>query len=331
MSIESENERVRSANIKVVGVGGAGGMAVGNMIAANLKGLEFIVVDTNVQALGASLAPVKIQIGANITGGPGSVADTEIARHAAVTKKPLIKERLKGAYAAFITAGMGGGTGTGAAPVIAKIAKELGALTIAVVTNPVVEKPFTDEAEATTLKAMKGLRELKNNVDMLLVLPVNRMPQDLSMKETFPDFGSAAACIKQAVQGISDIILAPGLIGIDLVDLKKIMQDSGRAVMGIGTGKGKGGMLKAAKDAISKTLSENSSIKGALGILCNIKGNLDTSLNEVLEVGRLLDDSAGHAGNTVFGIDIKANRPNEVEVTIIATGFEAKDRKFILQ
>lgn len=331
MSIESENERVRSAKVKVVGVGGAGGKAVGNMIAANTKGLEFIVVDTNVQALEASLAPVKIQIGANITNGTGSVADIEIARHAALTEKTVIKEHLKGAYVAFITAGMGGGTGTGAAPVIAKTAKELGALTIAVVTNPVVERPFTDEAESATLKAMKGLRELKNNVDMLLVLPVNRIPQGLSLRETFPDFGSAAACIKQAIQGISDIILTPGLIGIDLVDIKKIMQDSGRAVMGIGTGKGRGGMLKAAKNAISNTLSENSSVKGALGILCNIKGGLDTSVNEVLEVGRFLNDSACHAGNTLFGIDIKTNKHNEVEVTIIATGLDAKDRKFILQ
>ncbi len=320
---EIEDVKGDVAKIKVVGVGGAGGNAINNMIASNLQGVDFIAINTDTQVLAMSLAPTKIQIGASITKGLGAGSNPDIGRQSALEDRSAIAEVLEGADMVFITAGMGGGTGTGAAPVVASIARELGALTVAIVT-----KPFFYEAKTRALNAEAGIRELKDNVDTLIVIPNDRIAQVVDKKTPLiKGFAVANDVLKQAIQGISDIILIPGLINVDFADVRTIMQNTGRAVMGIGTGKGEGGAVEAAKKAISNPLLEDSSIEGAKGILINITGGIDLSLSDVQDAASIIYDSAHEGANIIFGAVINPDIEDEVRVTVIATGFEERKEK----
>jgi cell division protein FtsZ len=320
---EIEEVRGQKARIKVVGVGGAGGNAVNNMIASNLHGVEFVAVNTDLQVLETSLAPVKIQIGKELTRGLGAGSDPDIGRQAALEDKTAVMDSLDGCDMVFITAGMGGGTGTGAAPVIAAIARELGILTVAVVT-----RPFFYEGRKRLMNADAGIKELTKNVDTIIVIPNDRI--SLVVEKGTPmlkSFSIANDVLKQAVQGISDIILVPGLINVDFADVKTIMENMGRAVMGTGTGKGEGGAFEAAKKAISNPLLEDSSVEGAKGILINITGGLELSLSEMQEATALIYDSAHEDVNVIFGAVIDPDINDEVRVTVIATGFDEKREK----
>jgi len=320
---EIEEVRGQTAKIKVVGVGGAGGNALNTMIASNLHGVEFIAVNTDMQALETSLAPARIQIGSNLTRGLGAGSDPQIGRNAALEDGSLIAEYLEGADMVFITAGMGGGTGTGASPVIAGIAKELGAITIAVIT-----KPFFYEGKIRYANAEEGIKELRNNVDTLIVIPNDKI--GLVVEKGTPllkSFAVANDVLKQAVQGISDIILIPGLINVDFADVKTIIQDKGRGVMGSGFGKGEGGALEAARKAISNPLLEDSSIEGAKGILVNITGGLELSLDGVKEAVSYIYDSAHEDVHVIIGAVIDPDISDEVRVTVIATGFSDQKEK----
>jgi cell division protein FtsZ len=320
---EIEEVRGQKARIKVIGVGGAGGNAVNNMIASTLQGVEFVAVNTDLQVLETSLAPKKVQIGRELTRGLGAGSDPEIGRQAAIEDKTAVMDCMDGCDMVFITAGMGGGTGTGAAPVIANIARELGILTVAVVT-----KPFFYEGKKRLLNAEEGIKELSGNVDTLIVIPNDRI--SLVVEKGTPmlkSFAIANDVLRQAVQGISDIIVVPGLINVDFADVKTIMENMGRAVMGVGTGKGEGGAFEAAKKAISNPLLEDSSIDGARGILINITGGLELSLSEVQEATALIYDSAHEEVNVIFGAVIDPDISDEVRVTVIATGFEEKREK----
>lgn len=320
---EIEEVRGQKAKIKVVGVGGAGGNAVNNMIASNLHGVEFIAVNTDLQVLETSLAPVKVQIGKELTRGLGAGSNPEIGRQGAIEDKTAIMEHLDGSDMVFITAGMGGGTGTGAAPVIAATAKEMGALTVAVVT-----KPFFYEGKKRIHNADEGIKELTKYVDTLIIIPNDKI--SLVVDKGTPmlkSFSIANDVLRRAVQGISDIILVPGLINVDFADVKTIMENMGRAVMGSGTGKGEGGAFEAAKQAISNPLLEDSSIEGARGILINITGGLELSLSEVQAASSLIYDSAHEDVNVIFGAVIDPDINDEVRVTVIATGFDEKKEK----
>ena len=320
---EIEEVRGQTAKIKVVGVGGAGGNALNTMITSNLHGVEFIAVNTDMQALETSLAPSKIQIGSNLTRGLGAGSDPQIGREAALEDGSLIAEYLEGADMVFITAGMGGGTGTGASPVIAGIAKELGAITIAVIT-----KPFFYEGKIRYANAEEGIKELRNTVDTLIVIPNDKI--GLVVEKGTPllkSFAIANDVLKQAVQGISDIILIPGLINVDFADVKTIIQDKGRGVMGSGLGKGEGGALEAARKAISNPLLEDSSIEGSKGILVNITGGLELSLDGVKEAVSFIYDSAHEDVHVIIGAVIDPDISDEVRVTVIATGFSDQKEK----
>ena len=323
MKFEIEDAKGQTAKIKVVGVGGAGGNAINTMIASGLHGVEFIAVNTDMQALETSLASVKVQIGANLTRGLGAGSNPQIGREAAVEDSALIAEYLEGADMVFITAGMGGGTGTGAGPVIAGIAKELGAITIAVIT-----KPFFYEGKIRFTNAEEGIKELKKNVDTLIVVPNDKI--GLVVEKGTPllkSFAVANDVLKQAVQGISDIILVPGLINVDFADVKTIIQDKGRGVMGSGVGRGETGAIDAAKKAISNPLLEESSIEGCKGILVNITGGLELSLNDVQEAISYIYDSSHEDVHLIFGAVIDADIGDEVCVTVIATGFNEQKEK----
>jgi cell division protein FtsZ len=320
---EIEEVRGQTAKIKVVGVGGAGGNALNTMIASNLHGVEFIAVNTDMQALETSLAPNKVQIGSKLTRGLGAGSDPQIGRAAAEEDATLIAEYLEGADMVFITAGMGGGTGTGASSVIAGIAKDIGAITIAVIT-----KPFFYEGKVRNANAEEGIRELKNNVDTLIVIPNDKI--GLVVEKGTPllkSFAIANDVLKQAVQGISDIILIPGLINVDFADVKTIIQDKGRGVMGCGFGKGDGGALEAARKAVSNPLLEDSSIEGAKGILVNITGGLELSLDGVKEAVSFIYDSAHEDVHVIIGAVIDPDISDEVRVTVIATGFSDRKEK----
>jgi cell division protein FtsZ len=320
---EIEEVKGQAARIKVVGIGGAGGNAVNNMIASNLHGVEFIAINTDLQVLESSLASVKIQIGKELTRGLGAGSNPEIGRQAAIEDREALLDSLDGCDMVFITAGMGGGTGTGAAPVVASIAKELGALTVGVVT-----KPFFYEGKKRAQNAEEGMKELATCVDTMIVIPNDRI--SLVVEKGTPmlkSFSIANEVLKHAVQGISDIILVPGLINVDFADVKTIMESMGRAVMGSGTAKGEGGAFEAAKKAISNPLLEDSSIEGAKGILINITGGLELSLSEVQAATSLIYDSAHEEVNVIFGAVIDPDVEDEVRVTVIATGFDEKKEK----
>ncbi|MDA8077652.1 MAG: cell division protein FtsZ [Nitrospiraceae bacterium] len=320
---EIEEVRGQKASIKVIGAGGAGGNAINNMIASSLHGVEFISVNTDLQVLETSLAPSKVQIGKELTRGLGAGSNPEIGRQAALEDRTSLMEAMDGCDMVFITAGMGGGTGTGAAPVIASLAKEMGVLTVGIVT-----KPFFYEGKRRLMNAEEGIRELAKYVDTLIVIPNDRI--SLVVDKGTPmlkSFSIANDVLRQAVQGISDIILVPGLINVDFADVKTIMENTGRAVMGSGTGSGEGGAFEAAKKAISNPLLEDSSIEGSRGILINITGGLELSLSEVQEATALIYDSAHEDVNVIFGAVIDPDVSGEVRVTVIATGFTEKKEK----
>ncbi len=312
------------ASIKVVGVGGGGGNVVNNMVASNIRAVEFVAVNTDAQALENSVATRKIQIGKNTTRGLGAGSNPEIGRDSAQEDREEIADALEGADMVFITAGMGGGTGTGAAPVVAEIAKELGALTIAVVT-----RPFFYEGGRRKANADYGVAELRDRVDTLIVIPNDRIAMVVEKGTSILEsFSIANDVLKHSVQGISDLILVPGLINLDFADLKTIVKDSGRAVIGMGiSGKGEGSAHDAAKKAILNPLLENNSIDGAQGILINITGGIELALSDVQEATAAIFDSADEEANIIVGAVIDPELKDEVRVTVIATRFKADEPK----
>jgi cell division protein FtsZ len=307
--------------IKVIGVGGAGGNAVNNMIDFHTNGVEFITANTDAQALAATAAPVRIQLGAQLTKGLGAGADPEIGRRAAEEDRAHLSAVVAGADMVFITAGMGGGTGTGAAPVIANIAKEQGSLTVAVVT-----KPFDFEGKKRKLQAEEGIRELRSCVDTLITIPNQRLLQVVDRGTSLRDaFGVADSVLRQAVQGISDLITIPGLINLDFADMQTIMSGMGLAVMGTGIGRGEKRAIEAAHLAISSPLLEESSMNGARGVLVNITGGLDITLHEVHDAVAIIREAAHEEANIIFGAVIEGDLDDELRVTVIATGFQRPD------
>lgn len=309
-----------NAQIKVVGCGGGGNNAVNRMIEAELKGIEFISINTDKQALFLSKAGQKIQIGDKLTRGLGAGANPEIGEKAAEESREEIVEALKGADLVFITAGMGGGTGTGAAPVVAEIAKELGILTVGVVT-----KPFLFEGRKRMIHAEKGLQKLKERVDTLVTIPNDRLLQVVDKKTPITEaFRVADDVLKQGVQGISDLITVPGLINLDFADVTTIMLNRGLAHMGIGKGSGENRATEAAKQAISSPLLETT-IKGATGVLLNITGGSDLTLFEVTEAADQVKEAADPDANIIFGAVIDESLGEDVRITVIATGFEGQE------
>ena len=305
------------AQIKVIGVGGGGNNAVNRMIESDLKGVEFIAVNTDKQALFTSKAEHKIQIGEKLTRGLGAGANPEIGKKAAEESREDIEKVLDGADMVFITAGMGGGTGTGAAPIVAEIAKELGILTVGVVT-----KPFTFEGKRRMVHAEQGVQELKDRVDTLVTIPNDRLLQVIEKKTTMLDaFRMADDILKQGVQGISDLIAVPGLVNLDFADVKTIMVEQGLAHMGIGKASGENRAAEAAKQAIQSPLLETS-IEGAKGVLLNITGGCNLGLFEVNEAAELVTQAADPDANIIFGAVIDEELKDEIRITVIATGFD---------
>jgi cell division protein FtsZ len=305
------------AKIKVVGLGGGGSNGVNRMMEARFSGVEFIVANTDVQVLRSSPAPVKLQLGAKLTGGLGAGSDPDIGRRAAQEDRDRIAKALEGADMIFITAGLGGGTGTGSAPVVASIAKELGALTVAVVT-----KPFAFEGRRRAQVAETGLAELKTCVDTLITIPNQRLLAVVERGTPLLEaFKVADSVLHQAIQGISDLILVPGLINLDFADVRTIMSGMGLALMGTGTGKGEHRALDAAQKAIASPLLDDSSIDGARGILINVTGGPELSLHEVNEAATAVFEAAHEEANIIFGAVIDEALQDEVRVTVIATGF----------
>lgn len=307
------------AVIKVVGVGGGGTNAVNRMIEAGLRGVEFIAINTDAQALLMSDADCKVHIGASITKGLGAGADPEIGYQAAEETREELKEGLQGADMVFVTAGKGGGTGTGAAPVVAEIAKELGALTVGVVT-----RPFGFEGRKRALQADEGIVKLREKVDTLIIIPNDRLLQVAERKTSILDaFRMADDVLRQGVQGITDLITAPGLINLDFADIRTIMSSAGSALMGIGLASGDNRAVEAAKAAISSPLLE-ASIEGAHGVLLNITGGSDLGLFEVNEAAEVIANAAHPDANIIFGAVIDDGLDDTVRVTVIATGFDAR-------
>ncbi len=307
-----------SAKIKVIGIGGGGGNAVNTMISYNLQGVNFIAANTDTQALGAADAPVKIHLGAEMTKGLGAGANPDVGKKAAHEARELLHQHLEGADMVFITAGLGGGTGTGGAPVVAEICKEIGALTVAVVT-----KPFQFEGKTRNRQAEEGIAELRGIVDTLIVVPNQRLlslgGRNLSLLEAFK---KADDILYHAVKGISDLIIVPGLINLDFADVKNIMSDMGLALMGTGSATGENRAVEAAQKAISSPLLEDNSIQGAHGVLLNITGGPGMSLFEVNEASSLIQAEAHEDANIIFGTVIDENMGDEIRITVIATGFE---------
>ena len=305
------------AKIKVIGVGGGGNNAVNRMIESGVKGVEFIVANTDLQVLNCSKAPTKIQIGENLTGGRGAGAKPEIGREAALESKKELEEALSGADMVFVTCGMGGGTGTGAAPVIASIAQELGALTVGIVT-----KPFSFEGKKRMEQAIVGLEELKKNVDTLIVIPNDKL-REIIDKSTplLESFKEVDNVLRRGVQSISDLIAVAGLINLDFADVKTVMEKRGTALIGIGIGTGENRATEAALQAISSPLLETS-IDGATDAIINVTGGNNLTLFEVEEAADAVRNSAKTDMNTIFGAVINENLNDEIIVTVIATGFD---------
>jgi cell division protein FtsZ len=310
-------EPAEGARIKVIGVGGGGGNAVNTMIAAGLPGVEFVAANTDAQALRANLATVKLQMGEKLTRGLGAGGKPIMGRQAAEEDAERIREHVSGADMIFVTAGMGGGTGTGAAPVVAKIAREMGALTVGVVT-----KPFTFEGRQRGKQAEEGLRELKANVDTLIAIPNQRLlsvaGRNSSILETFR---KADDVLLQAVRGIADLITVHGLINLDFADVRAIMSEMGMAMMGAAIASGENRAIEAAQRAISSPLLEEVRIEGARGVLINITGGPDLTLHEVNEAATLIQEEADPEANIIFGAVIDESMGDEVRITVIATGF----------
>ncbi|MBQ2873159.1 MAG: cell division protein FtsZ [Bacilli bacterium] len=305
------------AKIKVVGIGGGGCNAVNRMIDSGLKGVDFIVANTDLQVLNDSLAPIKLQLGSELTDGLGAGANPEIGREAALESKAEIEEALKGADMVFVTCGMGGGTGTGASPIVAEIAQELGALTVGIVT-----KPFSFEGKKRMEQAIAGLDELKKHVDTLIVIPNDRL-RELIDKSTpmLEAFREVDNILHRGVQSISDLIAITGLVNLDFADVKAVMKDRGNALIGIGVGSGENRAVEAAKQAVSSPLLETS-INGATDAIINVTGGTSLTLFEVEEAAEVIRTAANTDINTIFGAVINENLNDEVIVTVIATGFE---------
>jgi len=319
--IELAKENTSGANIKVIGVGGGGSNAIGTMIASRMKGVEFIVANTDIQALQAVPTPSKLQLGVNLTKGLGAGSDPEMGRQAALENSEEIGGMFEDADMVFVTAGMGGGTGTGAAPVIAQLAKEKGALTVGVVT-----KPFHFEGKKRMSQAETGLMELRSSVDTLITIPNQRLLGVVGRHAGIGDaFKTADNVLKQAVKGISDLILTPGLINLDFADVKTIMSVGGMAIMGSGSAEGEDRAIEAAQNAISSPLLEDTSIEGAKGVLINITGGQDMSLFEIDEASTLIQEKAHQDAHIIFGAVVDEKMKKELRVTVIATGFEDKD------
>jgi len=315
------NEEPRNnAKIKVIGVGGGGGNAVNRMICTGVEGIEFAVANTDLQALQMSRAPVKIQLGTKLTNGLGAGANPEMGRRGALEDAEKIIEVLEGADMVFVTAGLGGGTGTGAAPIIASLASEMGALTVAVVT-----KPFAFEGKRRLNQAERGLSELVDSVDTMIVIPNERLLAVAQDAGFFESFQIADDILRQAVQGISDIITIPGIINRDFADVKTIMAGMGYAVMGTATGHGERRALQAAQAAIASPLLEAGAIDGARGILINITGSSSLKLAEVNEASTIIQSAAHEDANIIFGAVQDEKMKDEVKITVIATGFKTDE------
>jgi cell division protein FtsZ len=318
LRLKLDEEGRTGARIKVVGVGGGGSNAVNRMVQAGLEGVEFIVANTDLQALKLNAAPNKIQIGAKLTKGLGAGADPNVGRQAALEDTDKLIEALDGADMVFVTTGMGGGTGTGAAPVIASLASELGALTIAVVT-----KPFRFEGKKRQTQAERGLEELRDCVDTVITIPNERLLATIARTTSLTDaFTSADDVLRQAIQGISDLILVPGLINLDFADVKTIMAGMGIAIMGTGLGEGPNRAMDAANLAVSSPLLEDASVKGARGVIINVTGGSDLSLIEVSEASAIIQEAAHEEANIIFGAVVDPRMEGRVKITVIATGFD---------
>jgi cell division protein FtsZ len=314
------------ARIKVIGVGGGGNNAVNRMVEEGLDGVEFIVANTDVQALRMSRAPHKIQLGAKLTKGLGAGADPDIGRRAAVEDTEKLIQALDGADLIFVTTGLGGGTGTGGAPVIASLASELGALTVAVVT-----KPFAFEGRKRLTQAERGLAALRECVDSVITIPNERLLSTIDRSTPLLSaFAAADDVLRQAIQGISDLILVPGLINLDFADVKTIMTGMGVAVMGTGVGEGSTRAVDAARKAISSPLLEDASIEGARGVIINVTGGSDLSLIEVSEASSIIHDAAHEEANIIFGAVIDPRLEGRVKITVIATGFQREGARAIV-
>jgi cell division protein FtsZ len=315
--IQFNEEPRNNAKIKVIGVGGGGGNAVNRMIDANMEGVEFVVANTDLQALRLARAEVKIQLGVKLTNGLGAGANPEIGRKGALEDADKIIEALEGADMVFVTAGMGGGTGTGAAPIIASLASEMGALTVAVVT-----KPFNFEGKRRMTQAERGLAELIDSVDTTIVIPNEKLLAVAQNAGFFESFRVADDILRQAVQGISDIITIPGIINRDFADVKAIMAGMGYAVMGTATAKGERRAMEAAQRAIASPLLEAGAIDGARGILINVTGSSSLKLAEVNEASTIIQSAAHEDANIIFGAVLDEKMKDEVKITVIATGFK---------
>jgi cell division protein FtsZ len=315
---DKNNKYSSNAIIKVIGVGGGGGNALNTMIESGLTGVEFIAANTDVQALQSNLAPIKIQLGRELTKGLGAGANPEMGRNAALEDKAILQEVLSGSDMVFVTGGMGGGTGTGAAPIIAQVARELGALTVGVVT-----KPFTFEGKRRKQQSEHGIQSLRQSVDTLITIPNQRLlsiaPPEMSMLEGFK---LADEVLLNAVKGISDIINIPGRVNVDFADVKTIMSEMGMALMGIGTATGPNRAAEAARSAINSPLLEDIDIEGATGILINITGTSSMTLHEISEASTLIQEAAHEEANIIFGAVIDETMGETIRVTVIATGFD---------
>ncbi len=317
LRLRLEEEGSAGARIKVIGVGGGGGNAVNRMAQVGLDGVEFIVANTDLQALRFNAAPVKLQIGSKLTKGLGAGADPNVGRSAALEDTEKIIQALDGADMIFVTTGLGGGTGTGAAPVIASLASELGALTIAVVT-----KPFKFEGKKRLIQAERGLEALRDCVDTIITIPNERLLTIIERSTSLTDaFCTADDVLRQAIQGISDLILVPGLINLDFADVKTIMAGMGLAMMGTGVAEGKDRAVEAARRAISSPLLEGASVNGARGVIINVTGGPDLSLVEVSEASLIVQEAADEDANIIFGAVVDPMLTGKVKITVIATGF----------
>ncbi len=314
----SDTGVLSAAKIKVIGIGGAGGNAVNTMISYHLRGVDFIAANTDAQALERSASPVKVQLGIEVTKGLGAGSDPVIGKQAALEARELLKAQLEGADMIFIAAGLGGGTGTGGAPIVAEVAKELGALTVAVVT-----KPFLFEGKKRNSQAEGGINELRKAVDTLIIIPNQRLlslgGRNISLLDAFR---KADDILYHAVKGISDLIMIPGLINLDFADVKAIMSEMGMAMMGTGMASGENRAAEAAQKAISSPLLEDNTIQGARGVLLNITGGPDMTLYEIHEASSLIQSEAHEDANIIFGTVVDETMGDEIRITVIATGFE---------
>ena len=324
MIFEYEESAIQNARMKVVGVGGGGGNAVNRMIDEDLEGVEFISVNTDSQALKNSKSGVKIQIGKKLTRGLGAGARPDIGRAALEESADEVRKALEGSDLVFITAGMGGGTGTGGAPLIGEMAREMGALTIAIVT-----RPFLFEGKKRMRQAEQGLAELKRAVDTMIVVPNERLLAVVGKGTSFKDaLKKADEVLLHATQGISDLIRVTGEVNVDFADVRTIMSNRGTALMGTGFGRGENRSMEAAQEAISSPLLDNISIHGAAGVLINITGGMDLAIDEVTTISSIIQDAAGDEAEIIFGAVHDSSMKEEVRVTVIATGFEKDSAPF---